>query len=92
MRFTLAHKRMVIGHRITVKVVAASGEEIERVVTKLDGRRLGDDRLAPAEVQYQRVYEQAGAAGPGSDHVLLVTATNGDNEKRTAGLRWTDTV
>ena len=45
------------------KVVAGSKEEIERVVTKLDGRRLGDDRLAPAEVQYQRVFEQAGAAG-----------------------------
>ena len=92
MRFSLAHKRMVIGHRITVRVTAGSGEEIERVVTKLDGRRLSDDRLVPAEVQYERVFEQVGAAGPGTDHVLLVTATNGENERRAASLRWTDTV
>jgi hypothetical protein len=92
MRFSLAHKRMVIGHRVTVKVVAASGEAIERVVTRLDGRRLGDDRLTPAEIQYERLFEQVGGAGPGTDHVLLVTATNADNESRSASLRWTDTV
>jgi len=83
---------MVIGHRIVVKVTAAANEEIERVIAKLDGRKLGDDRLTPAEVQYQRVFQQVGGGGPGTDHVLVVTARNSDAETRTSSLRWTDTV
>jgi hypothetical protein len=83
---------VVIGHRITVKVVAAGSEEIERVVTRLDGRVLGDDRLTPPEAQYERIFEQVGGAGPGQDHVVLVSATDGDGETRNASQRWTDTV
>jgi hypothetical protein len=83
---------MVIGHRISVKVTAASKEEIERVAIKLDGRKLADDRLTPAEIQYQRVFEQVGGGGPGTDHVLVARGTNTDGETRTASLRWTDTV
>ena len=45
MRFSLSHERMVIGHRITVKVTASSGETIDRVLTKLDGRKLADDTV-----------------------------------------------
>jgi hypothetical protein len=92
MRFSLSHRRVVIGHRIAVKVTAAKNEEIDRVITKLDGRKLGDERLTPAEVQYERVYEQVGAAGPGTEHVLLVSATNSDGDTRAASLRWTDTM
>jgi hypothetical protein len=92
MRFSLSQKRVVIGHRIEVKVVAASGETIERVVSRLDGSRLGDDRLDPPEVQYERVFEGVGGAGPGRDHVLLVSGTNDARGTQTASLRWTDTV
>jgi hypothetical protein len=91
-RFSLSHERMVIGHRISVKIVAASDEVIVRVVTKLDGRKLGDDQLTPAEVQYERSFEQVGGAGPGQDHVLLVSATDSDGSARSASRRWTDTV
>jgi hypothetical protein len=92
MRFSLSHERMVIGHRITAKVSTASDEAITRVLTKLDGRKLGDDKLSPAEVQYVRVFEQVGGAGPSQDHVLLVSATNDDGATQTASLRWTDTI
>ncbi len=92
MRFSLDHKRLVLGHRISVKVVAGSGEVIERVTTRLDSRVLGDDRLNPAEIQYERLFEQVGSAGPGQDHVLLVSATSDAGVASTASLRWTDTV
>jgi hypothetical protein len=92
MRFTLSHERVVIGHRISVKVVAGSNEVIARVTTKLDGRELGDDRLKPEEVQYERSFEQQGGAGPGQDHVLMVSATDGDGKIRTASQRWTDSM
>lgn len=92
MRFALAHNRVLIGHQVTVKVTAASGETIARVVTVLDGSRLGDDRLDPAEVQYERVFEQAGGAGPGQRHALLVTATNDAGVHQTASRRWQDVV
>jgi hypothetical protein len=92
MRFTLNRKRVVIGHSVSVKVAAASGEVIARVVTRLDGTKLGDDRLSPNEVQYERIFEQAGGAGPGREHTLIVSATNDAGETRTASLRWQDTV
>jgi hypothetical protein len=92
MRFTLAHERVVIGHRISVKVVAAASEVITRVVTRLDGRQLGDDKLKPAEIQYERSFEQQGGAGPGQNHVLTVSATDGEGEIRSASRRWTDSV
>lgn len=92
MRFTLANERVVIGHRITVRVVASSKESIARVVTRLDGSKLGDDRLEPAEVQYERIFEQAGGAGPGREHVLAVTASSADGVSETASRRWQDSV
>ncbi len=92
MRFTLGHHRVLIGHQVTVKVAAATGETVARVVSVLDGAKLGDDRLDPAEVQYERVFEQAGGAGPGQRHVLVVTATNDAGDRQTASRRWQDVV
>jgi hypothetical protein len=92
MRFSLSQKRVVIGHQITVKVTAASGETITRVVTTLDGSKLGDDRLTPSEVQYERIFEQAGGGGPGQRHALLVAASNDRGENQNASLRWRDAV
>lgn len=92
MRFSLSHRRVVIGHSVTVKITAASGEAIARVLTRLDGSKLGDDRLNPSEVQYERIFERAGGAGPGQEHTLTVSATNDDGETHNASLRWQDTL
>ena len=92
MRFSLNHRRVVIGHSLSIKVTATGDETIARVVTRLDSSRVGDDRLDPNEVQYERVFEQTGGAGPGREHVLVVTATNADGRSQTASLRWQDTV
>jgi len=92
MRFSLNHRRVVIGHSISVKVVGAAKEMIARVVTRLDGSKLGDDRLNPNELQYERIFEQAGGAGPGREHTLIVSATNDQGQTQTASLRWQDTV
>jgi hypothetical protein len=90
MRFSLSHRRALIGHDIAVKVTAAAKETIARVATELDGRTLARDALAPPEVQYERMFHQVGGAGPGQDHVLAVHATSGEGETTVASLRWND--
>jgi predicted secreted protein len=90
MRFSLSHRRALIGHDITVKVTAAAKETIARVATELDGRTLARDALAPPEVQYERMFHQVGGAGPGQDHVLAVHATSADGKTTVASLRWND--
>ena len=90
MRFSLGQKRATVGHTITVKVTAGSKEEISRVVITLDGRKLESETLSPPEVQFERVFNQVGGAGPGQRHVLTVKATNTDGQTRVASRRWND--
>ena len=90
MRFVLRQKRATIGHTITVRVTASSGEEIKRVAVSLDGRKLASETLSPPEIQFECVFNQVGGAGPGRDHVLLVKATNTDGETKVASHRWND--
>jgi hypothetical protein len=90
MRFSLSNKRALIGHKITVRVTAGAREAIAKVATELDGRKLGTDGLRPAEVHYERIFEQVGGGGPGQDHVLRVRATDTEGETRVASRRWTD--
>jgi hypothetical protein len=90
MRFSLNQRRATIGHTITVKVTASASEEIARVVITLDGRNLEAETLSPPEVQFERVFNQVGGAGPGQRHVLTVKATNTDGETRVASRRWND--
>jgi hypothetical protein len=91
MKFTLSHKRDLMGNLVTAKVSASSNETISRVETRLDGHRLAVDRLSPTEVQYTRIFPRAGNAGPGVKHVLLVTARNDKGLNQTASRRWEDT-
>lgn len=90
MRFSLGQKRATIGHTITVKVTAGAREAISRVAISLDGRSLETETLSPPEVQFERVFNQVGAAGPGQRHVLTVKATNTDGETSVASRRWND--
>lgn len=92
MRFLLRQKRAMIGHAITVKVTAGANEEIKRVAISLDGRKLGSEILSPPEVQFERVFNQVGGAGPGQDHILMVRATNTDGDTQVASHRWNDVV
>ena len=90
MRFSLSHRRALIGHDVTVKVTAAAKETIARVITELDGRTLARDALAPPEVQYERLFQQVGGGGPGQQHVLSVQSTSADGKRAVASLRWND--
>jgi hypothetical protein len=90
MRFSLSQRRALVGHDITVKVTASAKEAIARVVTELDGRRLARDLLAPAEIQYERIFRQVGGGGPGQEHVLTVRASNTDSVTTVASRRWND--
>lgn len=90
MRFSLSQRRALMGHDITVKVTASTREEIARVTTELDGRRLARDVLGPPEAQYARVFRQVGGGGPGQQHVLTVHGANTDGKTSVASLRWND--
>ena len=92
MRFLLKQKRAMIGHTITVKVTASANEEIKRVAISLDGRKIDSENLSPPEVQFERIFNQVGGAGPGQDHVLIVRATNTEGETKVASHRWNDVV
>lgn len=92
MRFLLRQKRAMIGHTITVKVTAGTAEEIKRVTISLDGRKIDSETLSPPEVQFERIFNQVGGAGPGQDHVLIVRATNSEGDTKVASYRWNDVV
>ena len=91
MKFTLSHKRDLMGNKITVKVVASSKETIKKVRTRLDAGTLAYDILAPAEIQYERIFPRAGNAGPGRKHKLIVSGTNNQGKTSVASRRWQDT-
>jgi len=90
MRFSLSQKRATMGHTIAVKITASANEVLKRVAITLDGRKIETETLVPPEVQYERVFNQVGGAGPGQDHVLIVKATNTDGQTMVASRRWND--
>jgi len=91
MKFAIANVRDVINHRIDVQVNAEAGEHLTFVRTEMDAFSLGQDNLAPHEVQYSRTFSQAGNGfTPGFDHVVKVTATNDQGISQTASRRWRD--
>jgi len=60
MRFSLSHRRALIGHDVTVKVTAAAKEAIARVTTELDGRTI------KVNVAQERSREGGGRGGGGN--------------------------
>ncbi len=89
MDFTLSHARDGVGNRIDVKLVAPKDERITGVKTVLDGATIADDTPAVPLRQYEHIFPMAGAASPGRDHLLVVTARTA-NGSESAERRWTD--
>lgn len=90
MKFTLNHKRDIIGNEIFVKVVREKEQLISAIETELDGFVLGIDRLGDPSVQVERSFRQAGVAGPGDEHTLVVRATDTEGNKEAATRIWVD--
>ena len=89
-RAASASAELVAIARAALANPAYEAGEIARVVITLDGRKLETETLSPPEVQFERVLNQIGGAGPGQRHVLTVKATNTDGDTRVASRRWND--
>ena len=90
MKFTVQHAREVIGQHIDVLVIAESGETIASVTTTLDGSELANDSLDSTSVSYHRIFDQAGSAGSGMEHTLVVHATDSKGGEQSATEKWQD--
>ncbi len=90
MNFALSNKRASLGNDLTAAVTAEGDERITKVKTDLDGHTLATDTLSPVEISYNRVFAKVGLAGPGRDHVMVVTATSSRGKTVSGSHRWTD--
>ena len=90
MRFGLQSRRDVRGNRIEIQVVAERGRAISAVTTVLDDIELATDSLSPAAIHFERVFRQAGDAGPGLSHTLVVTALDQEGTREVAVREWED--
>jgi len=90
MRFTLKITRDVIGNKIDLKILRSGSQLIAQVDTELDTFKLGSDRVSQSSVHFERHFRQAGEAGPGMEHTLVVTATDTDGNSEVATKIWLD--
>lgn len=90
MTFTIRVSRDVIGNAISIIIDAEAGRRIARVRTELDGFLLGEDDVNPAATHFERTFRQAGSAGPGMEHTLVVEAFDGDGGSDVATKIWVD--
>lgn len=90
MRFTLKVSRDVVGNKIELKILRSGSQLIARVDTELDTFKLGSDHLAHPSVHFERHFRQAGEAGPGMEHTLVVRATDTDGNSEVATKIWLD--
>lgn len=90
MKIEITHKRVPIGNDITVKVSAENKERISFVQTKLDRFSIGNDRLSPPNVSYERIFPKQGSASPGRRHTVTVKVRDQDGNDHNATHKWTD--
>ena len=92
MRFTLKASRDVIGNKIDLKVLRSGSQLIAQVDTELDTFKLGSDQLSEPSVHFERHFRQAGEAGPGMEHTLVVKAIDTDGNSEVATKIWLDEI
>lgn len=90
MKFTLSHSRALMGNDISVSVEANEGNTIQRVRTELDGSELANNQLVNPSDSYERKFSNAGTAGPGTEHTLVVSAEQDDGTTHSATSIWVD--
>jgi len=92
MKFDITVRRAFSGNDIQVHVEAGDGQAVARVQTTLDGFELADDQLDSGTQVYDRAFPQAGDAGPGSDHRIVVAAFLPDGTPLSATKIWKDAI
>ncbi len=91
MTFTITHTRAFSGNDLSIKVLGGKDETVASVTVTLDGFDLEEVQLAPNVESYEKIFPQAGQAGPGIDHTLQVSATDGCGKEHASVTSWTDT-
>jgi hypothetical protein len=92
MKFTINHARAVAGNDIYVGVQADDGKTIASVRTELDGIELATDELSAPSDFYERTFPRAGAAGPHTEHSLIVTVELTDGAAHSSTSIWSDPI
>ncbi len=90
MKFAVTHMRAFVGTDISVTVTTAEKESIAEVTVVYDGDTLEEMELASGTESYTRNFSGTGASSPGAEHMLAVTATDGDGQAHSATTRWND--
>jgi hypothetical protein len=92
MKFTINHARAIAGNEIYVSVQANDGKAVASVRTELDGVELANDELSTPSDFYERTFSRAGAAGPHTEHSLIVTAELTDGAAHSSTSIWSDPI
>jgi hypothetical protein len=92
MKFTINHARAIAGNEIYVSVQANDGKAVAAVRTELDGVELANDELSTPSDFYERTFSRAGAAGPHTEHSLIVTAELTDGAAHSSTSIWSDPI
>ena len=90
MTFKINVSRDVVGNAISIVIDAEAGRKIARVRTELDGFLLAEDDVNPPANHFERGFRQAGSAGPGMEHTLVVEAFDTDGGSDVATKIWVD--
>jgi hypothetical protein len=90
MKFSIQHRRSIVGNDIDVSIEAGGDQVISHVTTTLDGFDIGDDELDPPCASYERQFLQAGDASPHLEHELVVTVRDTQGKNTSADRRWED--
>ena len=91
MKFTAKHHRAIEGNDISVTACADAKETMNIVRVTLDDAILEEKRLDSGTQSFEADYPRAGDAGPGKNHVLIVTAWEQDATMHSSTTEWTDT-
>ena len=86
----MTHTRAFSGNDLSVKVNGSPEENIAAVTVTYDGFELEGIELAPGTEAYERIFSQAGEAGPGTGHTLNVVARDACGKQHGAVASWTD--
>jgi hypothetical protein len=92
MKFTINHARAIAGNEIYVSVQVNDGKAVASVRTELDGVELANDELSTPSDFYERTFSRAGAAGPHTEHSLIVTAELTDGAAHSSTSIWSDPI
>lgn len=90
MEFTINHSRDIIGNKISVMIKSDRTSLISSVKITLDAFELSDTTLDSPSTHFSKSFVQAGGAGPGYDHTLIVQATDKNNYTESATEEWQD--